>query len=86
MIGKIKIRFTQAALVLQVLGMLGRTAKFCVEAAPNIGVAWIFDWGGPKPQTKCNDVIRNFEGGIFCGSKDIVKWKIRSRGLVLARN
>ena len=26
---------------------------------------------GPKPQNTCNDVIRNFERGIFCGGKDI---------------
>ena len=25
-----------------------------------IGLARIFDWGGPKPQITCNDVIRNF--------------------------
>ena len=52
----------------------------------NIGVARIFDWGITKPQTPCNDVIGNFERGIFCGGKDIVQWKIRRRGLVLARN
>ena len=42
-------------------------------------------WGS-KPKITCNDVIRNFRRGIFCGGKDIVEWKIRSRGLVLARN
>ena len=26
----------------------------------DLGVARIFDWGGPKPQITCNDVIRNF--------------------------
>ena len=35
----------------------------------NIGVARIFDWGGPKPQITCYDVIRNFERGIFVGAK-----------------
>ena len=51
-----------------------------------IGVARSFDWGGEaKPQTTYNDVIRNFERGIYCGGKHIVEWKIRSR-LVLARN
>ena len=49
-------------------------------------VARIFDWGGGKPKIACYDVIRNFEKGSFCGGKDIVKWKIRSRGLVLARS
>ena len=52
----------------------------------SIGVARFFDWGGAKPQMTCNDVIRNFESGIFCGGKDIVEWKIRSRGLVSACN
>ena len=52
----------------------------------HIGVARIFDWGGGKPQMTSNDVIRNFDRGIFCGGKDIVEWKIRSLGLVLARN
>ena len=42
--------------------------------------------GGAKSQTTCNDVIRNVEKGIFCGGKDIAEWKIRSLGLVLARN
>ena len=51
-----------------------------------IGVARIFDWEGPKPQITCNDVIRNFKRGIFCEGKDIAKGKIRSRGVVLARN
>ena len=51
-----------------------------------IGVAGIFDWGNPKPQITCNDVIRNFERGIFSGGKDIVEWKIRNCGLVLERN
>ena len=51
-----------------------------------IGAVRIFGWGNPKPQITCNDVIRNFERGIFSGGKDIVEWKIRSRGLVLARN
>ena len=53
----------------------------------NIDIAKIFDWEwGPKPQITCNDIITNFESGIFCGGKDIVEWNIRSLGLVLARN
>ena len=51
-----------------------------------IGVARIFDRGGPKPQIPYINVYRNFERGIFCGGKDIVEWKIRSRSLVLAYN
>ena len=38
-----------------------------------IGVARIFDWGGPKPQITSNDVIVNLKRGIFCGGKDIVE-------------
>ena len=41
-----------------------------------IGVARIFDWGGPKPQIKRNDVIRNFQKSNFLWGKDIVEWKI----------
>ena len=33
---------------------------------PHIGVARIFDWGA---QITCNDVIKNFERGIFCGAE-----------------
>ena len=52
----------------------------------NIGLARIFDWGEPKPQITSSDLIKNFERGIFCWGKHIVERKIRSRGLVLARN
>ena len=52
------------------------------EIVSNIGVARIFDWGEPKPQITCNDVIKNFKRGTFCGGKDIVEWKIRNRGVV----
>ena len=41
-----------------------------------IGVARIFDWGGPKPQITCNDVIRNFQKRNFLLGKDIAEWKI----------
>ena len=41
-----------------------------------IGVARIFDWGGPKPQITRNDVIRNFRKSTFLWGKDIVEWKI----------
>ena len=33
--------------------------------SPVIGVARIFDWGWPKPQITCNDVIRNFRKKLF---------------------
>ena len=42
----------------------------------HIGVAGIFDWGGPKPQITYNDVIRNFQKRNFLWSKNIVEWKI----------
>ena len=41
-----------------------------------IGVARIFDWGGPKPQITSNDVIKNFRKSNFLWGKDIVEWKI----------
>ena len=41
-----------------------------------IGVARIFDWGGPKPQITRNDVIRIFRKSNFLWGKDIVEWKI----------
>ena len=60
----------------EVLGL----KSFCEKSVPaDIGVARIFDWGA---QITCNDVIRNFERGIFCGGKDIVEWKIRNRGVM----
>ena len=43
---------------------------------PPIGVDRIFDWGGPKPQITCNDVVRNFQKRMFLLGKDIVEWKI----------
>ena len=47
-----------------------------------IGVARIFDWGGPKPQITRNDVIRKFRKSNFLWGKDIVEWKILSRSLM----
>ena len=49
--------------------------------ALGIRVAKIFDWGGSKAQILSNDVIRNFREIDFSWDKDIVDWKIRSRGL-----
>ena len=48
-----------------------------------VGVVRIFDWGGGKPRITCNDVIRKFPMRNFLWGKDIVEWKIRSRGLVV---
>ena len=53
-------------------------------AATAVGVARIFDWGGPKPHITCNDVIKNFQKRNFSWGKDIMEWKIKSRGLRLA--
>ena len=55
---------------------------FCTKSKRNvtsatIGVARIFDWGGQNH----NDVIRNFRKENFLWDRDIVDWKIRSRGL-----
>ena len=65
---------------------LVKTSELKHHGVINIGVARIFVWGGAKSHITCNGVIRNFERGIFCGVKDIVEWKIRSRGVMLARN
>ena len=48
----------------------------------NIGVARVFDWEGGKPQTTCNDVIRNFRKRNFLWDNDIAECKISSPGLV----
>ena len=58
----------------------------CLGFDSGISVARIFDWGALKPQITYNDVIKHFEKGTFCGSKDIVEWEIRSRSLVLTHN
>ena len=57
----------------------GESEKFAHKASQNIGVARIFDWGEPKPQITCNDVIRNFRKRNFSWGKDNVEWKIWSR-------
>ena len=46
-----------------------------------IGVPRIFDWGRPKSQLTCNDVIKNFPNRKFLWDKDIVGWKILNRCL-----
>ena len=47
-----------------------------IGKASAIVVARIFDWGGPKPQITCNDILRNFQKRNFLLGKDIVEWKI----------
>ena len=41
-----------------------------------IGVPRIFDWGRPKPQITCNNVIKFFLKRKFLWDKVIVEWKI----------
>ena len=41
-----------------------------------IGVPRIFDWGRPKPQITCYNLIKNFQKRKFLWDKDIVGWKI----------
>ena len=41
-----------------------------------INVPRIFDWGRPKSQITCNDIIKNFPYRKFLLDKDIVGWKI----------
>ena len=47
-----------------------------------IGVARIFDWrGGPNRKSHAITLSKFFEKRDFLWDKDIVKWRIRSRGL-----
>ena len=41
-----------------------------------IGVPRIFDWGRPKSQITCYDVIKIFQKRKFLWDKDIVGWKV----------
>ena len=41
-----------------------------------IAVPRIFDWGRPKPQITCNDVIKIFPKRKFLWDKHIVGWEI----------
>ena len=59
-----------------------RSSKTFLGNLQFIGVARIFDWGGPKPQSTCNDVIKNFQKRNFLWDKDIVGWKIWNRCLL----
>ena len=43
------------------------------------------DWGGPNHKSHAMTSSETLEEE-FLGGKEIVEWKIRSRGLVLARN
>ena len=50
---------TTALIKTDLISFAKKIAKL-VKSAGSIGVARIFDWGGPKPQITRNDVIRNF--------------------------
>ena len=54
--------------------LLGMSSTKAWDAG--IGVARIFDWGGPKPQITWNDVIRNVRKRSFLWGKGVVEWKI----------
>ena len=41
-----------------------------------IGIPRIFDWGRPKPQITCNDVIKIFPKRKLLWDEDIIGWKI----------
>ena len=41
-----------------------------------IGIPRVFDWGMPKSQILCNDVIKKFPNRKFLWDKDIKGWKI----------
>ena len=49
--------------------------KFFSDDLQFIGAPRIFDWGRPKPQITCNDVIKIFPKRKFLWDKDIVGWK-----------
>ena len=48
--------------------------------ARGIGVATIFDWGGPKSKLLAMTSSEIFERGTFCGTK--IEWNTRSRGVI----
>ena len=54
-----------------------------IGTATDLGVVRIFDWGGLNHKSFVMMSSKLFKIGIFCGA-DNVKWKIRSRGLILA--
>ena len=53
-----------------------RSSKKFFRRSPFTGVPRIFDWGRPKPQITCYDVIKTFQKRNFLWNKDIVGWKI----------
>ena len=60
--------------------------KSCQKNANQyLGVARIFDWGGPNHKSHAMTSSETSKEKSFVAA-DIVEWKIRSRGLVLARN
>ena len=48
----------------------------------SIGVARIFDWGGPNHKSQAMTLSEIFKKGNFLWDKDIVEWKIWSRSLL----
>ena len=50
-----------------------------------IGVPWIFDWGRPKPQITCYDVIKNFQKRKFLWDKifDIIESQLIKRNCLI---
>ena len=73
-----KLFFLKQNLTCSNYGIYAAQFKICqkIYVGQTIGVARIFDRGGPKPQITCNDVIRNFQKKNFLWSKDIAEWKI----------
>ena len=53
-----------------------RSSKKFFRRSPIPRRTRIFDWGRPKPQITCYDVIKNFQKRKFLWDKDIVGWKI----------
>ena len=63
-----------------------RSFIFKKDSVGSLGVARIFDWGGANHKSHAMTSSETSKEEFFCEGRDIVEWKIRSRGLVLARN
>ena len=66
-----------------------------VDKPAPLDITRILDWGGgpnhklhamTSSETSKEEFFEETSKEKFCRGKDIVEWKIRSRGLVLARN
>ena len=56
------------------------------KRSSTIGVAKVFDWGGGANHKSHAMTSSETSKENFLWGKDIVEWRIRSRGVMLARN